>query len=148
MTSASQVQLFVLQQLILISPSQFALIIIIKNLNCWRLPKWFPLEDKRAIPLAHLYRWKKSNFGQAYGIKEWCYYQGNILRNTLIENLGIYLGTWWEHIGNPQKKIQQGVCHIVTLPFTFKKYLKWQKKNYGNSNISPCKNTIFKKKLL
>ncbi len=39
---------------------------------------------------------------------------------------------------------QQGVCHTVTLPFTLKSILR-QKKNYGNSNISPCKNIIFKK---
>jgi len=32
----------------------------------------------------------------------------------------------------------------VALPFTLKRILR-QKKNYGNSNISPCKNIIFKK---
>jgi hypothetical protein len=32
----------------------------------------------------------------------------------------------------------------VALPFTLKIILR-QKKNYGNSNISPCKNIIFKK---
>jgi hypothetical protein len=31
------------------------------------------------------------------------------------------------------------------LPFTWKSILR-QKKNYGNSNISPCKNIIFFKK--
>ncbi len=40
--------------------------------------------------------------------------------------------------------LEQGVCHIVALPFTLKNILM-QKKNYGNSNISPCKNIIFKK---
>ncbi len=41
---------------------------------------------------------------------------------------------------------KQGVCHIVALPFTiFKKSILRQKMNYGNSNISPCKNIIFKK---
>jgi hypothetical protein len=39
---------------------------------------------------------------------------------------------------------QQGVCHTVALPFTLKSILR-QKKNYGTSNISPCKNIIFKK---
>jgi hypothetical protein len=43
-----------------------------------------------------------------------------------------------------QNKTKQGVCHTVALPFTFKSILR-QKKNYENSNISPCKNTIFKK---
>jgi len=33
----------------------------------------------------------------------------------------------------------------VALPFTLKSILR-KKKNYGNSNISPCKNIIFKKK--
>jgi hypothetical protein len=40
--------------------------------------------------------------------------------------------------------LEQGVCHIVALPFTLKSILM-QKKNYGNSNISPSKNIIFKK---
>jgi hypothetical protein len=31
---------------------------------------------------------------------------------------------------------KQGVCHIVALPFTLRSMLM-QKKNYGNSNISP-----------
>jgi hypothetical protein len=43
---------------------------------------------------------------------------------------------------NPKKK--QGACHTLGLPFTLKGILR-QKKNYGNSNISPCRNIIFKK---
>jgi len=35
------------------------------------------------------------------------------------------------------------VCHTGALSFTLKNILK-QKKNYENSNISPCKNMIFK----
>jgi hypothetical protein len=46
------------------------------------------------------------------------------------------------HILSPQRK--QGVCHTVALPFTLKSILR-QKKNYENSNISPCKNVIFQK---
>jgi len=42
---------------------------------------------------------------------------------------------------------QGGLCHTVALPFTLKCILG-QKKNYGNSNISPCKNIIFFKKIL
>jgi len=39
------------------------------------------------------------------------------------------------------------VSYVVALPFTLKKYLKAKKKkNYGNSNISPCQNIILKKK--
>jgi len=38
----------------------------------------------------------------------------------------------------------KGVYRTVALPFTFKRILR-QKKNYGNSNISTCKNIIFKK---
>jgi len=41
-------------------------------------------------------------------------------------------------------KQKQGVCHTMALPFTLKSILR-QKKNYGNSNISPCKNITFKK---
>jgi len=36
------------------------------------------------------------------------------------------------------------MCHTVALPFTLNNILK-KKKNYGNSNISPCKNIIFRK---
>jgi hypothetical protein len=39
---------------------------------------------------------------------------------------------------------KQGVCHTVALPFTLKSISR-QKKNYENSNISLCKNIIFKK---
>ncbi len=38
----------------------------------------------------------------------------------------------------------RGVSHTMALPFTLKSILR-QKKNYGNSNISPCQNIIFKK---
>jgi len=41
--------------------------------------------------------------------------------------------------------IKQGMCHTVaSLAIHIITYLK-AKKNYGNSNISPCKNIIFKK---
>jgi hypothetical protein len=40
---------------------------------------------------------------------------------------------------------KQRVCHTLALPFTLKIKLR-QKTNYENSNISPCKNIIFKKK--
>jgi hypothetical protein len=39
---------------------------------------------------------------------------------------------------------KQRVCHTVALPITFKGILR-QKKSYRNSNISPCKDIIFKK---
>jgi hypothetical protein len=42
---------------------------------------------------------------------------------------------------------KQGAYHNVALPFTFKSILR-QKKNYGNSNILPCKNYYFPKILL
>jgi hypothetical protein len=40
--------------------------------------------------------------------------------------------------------IKGKVGHTVALPFTLNNILR-QKKNYENSNISPCKNVIFKK---
>jgi hypothetical protein len=33
----------------------------------------------------------------------------------------------------------------MVLPFTLKNMFRQKKKNYGNSNISPCKNISFKK---
>ncbi len=51
------------------------------------------------------------------------------------------------HSHSPQKhkhmlQGKQGVCGLAIY---IKKYLKAKKRNYGNSNISPCKNNIFKK---
>ncbi len=37
--------------------------------------------------------------------------------------------------------VNEGVCDTVALPFTLERILR-QKKNYGNSNISPSKNNI------
>ncbi len=37
------------------------------------------------------------------------------------------------------------VCHTLALPFILKSITRQRKKNYGNSNISPCKNIVFKK---
>jgi hypothetical protein len=39
----------------------------------------------------------------------------------------------------------QGVWRTVAWPFTLKSILTQKKKNNEKSNISPCKNTIFKK---
>jgi len=38
------------------------------------------------------------------------------------------------------------VCHTLALPFILKSITRQKKKNYGNSNISPCKNNIIFKK--
>jgi hypothetical protein len=38
--------------------------------------------------------------------------------------------------------LKQGVSHIVALPLTLK-HISRQKNNYGNSNISPCKNILY-----
>jgi hypothetical protein len=43
---------------------------------------------------------------------------------------------------------KEGVSHSVALPFRLKSTLRSRKKNYGNSNIPPCKAIIFKKKIL
>ncbi len=51
----------------------------------------------------------------------------------------IHTDTYYPHY------IKQGVCHTLwPCHFTLKSIL-WQKKNNENSNISPCKNIIFKK---
>jgi hypothetical protein len=44
-----------------------------------------------------------------------------------------------------KQKQKQGVCHTSALLFTLKSILRQKQKHYGNSNISPCKNLIFKK---
>jgi hypothetical protein len=44
----------------------------------------------------------------------------------------------------PKNCLKQGVCHTLALPYALKSILR-EKKNYGNSNISPLKNIIFKK---
>jgi hypothetical protein len=49
-----------------------------------------------------------------------------------------------QQISPANKQFEQGVCHIMPSLYTLKSILR-QKKNYGNSNISPCKNIIFKK---
>ncbi len=48
------------------------------------------------------------------------------------------------HLAFNTIKTKQGVCHTVAFPFTLQSILR-QKKNYGNSKTSPCKNIIFKK---
>ncbi len=45
---------------------------------------------------------------------------------------------------NLQRFVNKRCVTLVALPFTLKSILR-QKKIYRNSNISPCKNTIFKK---
>jgi hypothetical protein len=54
----------------------------------------------------------------------------------------------WEEISGQNKTKQGGVSDNVALPFTLKSILRQRKRNYENSNISPCKNIIFKKKSL
>jgi hypothetical protein len=56
----------------------------------------------------------------------------------------IYLSQ--QHLDPVKAFILEGITSGVALPFTLKSILR-QKKNYGNSNISPCKNIIFAKTL-
>jgi len=44
----------------------------------------------------------------------------------------------------PRHFKKQSGCHTVALPFPIRSILR-QKKDYGNSNVSSCKNIIFKK---
>ncbi len=56
-----------------------------------------------------------------------------------------FVGEYFEHNENKKKQTKiRGVSHCGLGQVTLKHILR-QKKNYGNSNISPCKNTIFKK---
>jgi hypothetical protein len=42
-------------------------------------------------------------------------------------------GMAYQGFPNGHKEYQQGMCHNVALPFTFKKIILKQNKNYGNS---------------
>jgi len=69
-------------------------------------------------------------------------------RKTSVSNIDDDDDMCYNEIFQLLARSQQGVCqsvtHTVALPFTLKSILR-QKKNYGNSNISPCKNIIFQK---
>jgi hypothetical protein len=52
--------------------------------------------------------------------------------------MGLAITIYMSHLGKTS-----GVSCIVALPFTFKSILR--QKNYGNSNISPCKKYNFQK---
>jgi hypothetical protein len=54
-------------------------------------------------------------------------------------HIGVKLNVWETKI-----KRNKGVHHTVALPITLKSIFR-QKKNCGNSNLSPCKNTFFQK---
>jgi len=65
---------------------------------------------------------------------------------------GVGVGDWREGgrflsfalTGDQDTRVKQGMSHTLALPFTLKNILR-QKKNYENSNISPCKNIILRK---
>ncbi len=61
-----------------------------------------------------------------------------VVLETGIQMLNTSL-TQWQAASEKQR-----VHHTMALPFTLKSIAR-QKKNYGNWNISPCKNIIFKK---
>jgi hypothetical protein len=68
-----------------------------------------------------------------------------ILLQTLEFSLKLekHITTTLSLVQNPVTFKNQGVCHTVALTFTLKSILR-QKRNYGNSNISSCKNINFK----
>ncbi len=62
-----------------------------------------------------------------------------LLRKLFHKWLSNSTSSWFTFIHSWNK----GVCHTMALPFTLKSILRKKKKNYGNSNISQCKNIIF-----
>jgi hypothetical protein len=72
---------------------------------------------------------------------------GPIIVTDQIHNTKIYFLSYFDQRAKrfalSCPKIWQGLCHTVALPFTLKSILR-EKKNSGNSNISPCRNIIFK----
>jgi hypothetical protein len=69
-----------------------------------------------------------------------------IFSGSKITRLCVHLHSFFLHLFLFNRELsatKQGVCHTVALPFTLKSILR-QKKNYGHSNISLCKNIISK----
>jgi hypothetical protein len=63
--------------------------------------------------------------------------QGDIQVNTPLVGYH-FVKNWLGKNDVRLKTLNKGCCHTVALPFTIKSILM-QKKNYENSNISPCK---------
>jgi hypothetical protein len=80
------------------------------------------------------------------------HYQNWALIPIMPMALGVTLLHFHDSLNQPQKNSsnsklkvnEQGVCHTAALPFTLKSILRL-KKNIEKSNVSPCKNIIFKK---
>jgi hypothetical protein len=68
------------------------------------------------------------------------------LHSKNMESQESRAGGWGRERERETQRIEnnKGLCHTVTLPYTLKSILR-KKKKYGNSNISPCKNILFKK---
>jgi len=86
------------------------------QVSCWRL--------------SHPSKWTQENLGHTWaatitiGDQKWV-----LVTNPIMT----------ENFSSPSFQ-----CVTMALPFTWNNILR-QKKNHGNSNISPCKNVIFKK---
>jgi hypothetical protein len=70
-------------------------------------------------------------------------------QNFLLHNTPKPLCSTTMSLGSIANRLRnKGVCHTMALLFSLAIYIKKygkQKKNHENSNISPCKNSIFKK---
>jgi hypothetical protein len=80
-------------------------------------------------------------FGQTLWDKLWWCWVHVTSTSKKKKELCHHLFVQWTSISLVNK---QRVCHNLALPFTLKSILM-QKENYKNSNISPCKNILFKK---
>jgi hypothetical protein len=74
-----------------------------------------------------------------------CRLLGCICKWSMHKNTYTSYTCFWDHALLPRllakSVLKQGVCHTRALPSTWTSISR-QKKNYGNSNISPCKNII------
>ncbi len=89
----------------------------------------------------HFEKWNKAGvYFLKYALRDLtpCKHPSNYTKNFFG---GFYISVLPFGEFSPQK-LKQGVCHTVALPL--KRILR-QKKNYKNSNISPCKTIIWKK---
>ncbi len=74
-----------------------------------------------------------------------CHRSGEVLTSESSEWGGPYECVFGVGRSFQVQRETRGVSHYGLCAFALKSILRRQKKNYGNSNISPCQNLIFKK---
>jgi hypothetical protein len=82
-------------------------------------PLWTPSHKNKnkcvatLLPTFSVYIHESWTLGKAYGIKLSCHWGENL--GEQLENLGILIGTWWEHIENERKKSKKSIPLLLLL---------------------------------